>query len=61
VTEQMPNPQDGDGPQDPADNEAEEAVELFAGEGPIEHPGEVEDEDDLGTESPASDADAPSP
>jgi hypothetical protein len=43
------------------DDEADEVVELFAGEGPIDHPGDVEDEVDEGTESPASDTDAPPP
>ena len=42
------------------DDEAD-AVELLAGEGPIDHPGDVEDEVDEGTESPASDTDAAAP
>jgi hypothetical protein len=42
-------------------DEADEIVELFAGEGPVDHPGDVEDEVDEGTESPASDTDAPPP
>jgi hypothetical protein len=45
----------------PDDNEAEELVELLSGEGPIEHPGAVEEEEDSATASPASDADAPPP
>jgi hypothetical protein len=42
-------------------DEADEVVELLAGEGPIDHPGDVEDEVDEGTESPASDTEAPPP
>jgi hypothetical protein len=45
----------------PRDNEGDDIVELFAGEGPIDHPGEVEEEVDEGTESPASDTDAQPP
>jgi hypothetical protein len=45
----------------PGDDEVDNVVELFAGEGPIDHPGDVEDEVDEGTESPASDTDAPPP
>ena len=48
-------------PTHPRDNEADDIVELLAGEGPIDHPGDVEDEVDEGTESPASDTDAPPP
>jgi len=44
-----------------SDDEADDVVELFAGRGPIDHPGDVEDEVDPGTESPASDTDAPPP
>ena len=47
------------GPQN--DDEAEEVVELFSGEGPIEHPGAVEEEDDPATDSLASDTDAQPP
>lgn len=54
MTDQGPNPER-------RDDEADEVVELFAGEGPIDHPGDVEDEVDEGTESPASDTDAPPP
>ena len=45
---------------DPARNEAEETVELLAGEGPVEDPGAVEDEDD-GTSSSVSDSDVQPP
>jgi hypothetical protein len=45
----------------PRDDEADDIVELLAGDGPIDHPGDVEDEVDEGTESPASDTDAPPP
>jgi len=45
---------------DPARNESEETVELFAGEGPVEDPGAVEYEDD-GTSAPVSDTDAQPP
>ena len=54
MTDQRPKPER-------RDDEADEAVALFAGEGPIDHPGDVEDEVDEGTESPASDTDAPPP
>jgi len=49
-------------PHQPDDDgiDAEDVVELFAGEGPVEDPGDVEDEDE-GTSSPASDTDAPPP
>ena len=43
------------------DNVADELVELLAGEGPIDHPGDVEDEVDEGTKSPASNTEAPPP
>ena len=44
------------GPHQPDDDgiDAEDVVELFAGEGPVEDPGDVEDEDE-GTSSPAPD------
>ena len=46
-------------PPDQNDDEAAEVVELLAGEGPIDHPGAVEDEAD--ESSSASDTEPPSP
>ena len=50
------------GPHQPDDDgiDAEDVVELFAGEGPVEDPGDVEEEDE-GTSSPAAETDAPPP
>ena len=54
MTANAPEPNRGRKP-----DEAEEAVELLAGPGPVEEPGNVEDEDDV--DSPVSDTDAQPP
>jgi hypothetical protein len=48
------------GPKSRRDDEADEAVKLFAGDGPIEDPGAV-DEHDEPEESPVSDTDVQPP